>query len=210
MTALGPLAGVVGGLTIIIGSLLPWVTVSSGFGSFSAAGTEGDGQITLALGAITIIVALGKFARAGRTTALNVLLLLCGLVALGIAIYDIGNVGSAMSDTVAFARGSVGVGLYIVVLGGFVTLFGAAGQGGRVVSSTATVGTRECPHCKEAMRRDASVCPHCQRDSQPWVLHQGRWWHKGSDGIDYYLDEQKKQWVASRSEPPDTSTSATS
>ena len=24
---------------------------------------------------------------------------------------------------------------------------------------------RECPYCKEQMRRDASVCPHCQRDS---------------------------------------------
>lgn len=22
----------------------------------------------------------------------------------------------------------------------------------------------ECPHCKERMRRDASVCPHCQRE----------------------------------------------
>jgi RNA polymerase subunit RPABC4/transcription elongation factor Spt4 len=27
---------------------------------------------------------------------------------------------------------------------------------------------RECPHCKEAMRRDASVCPHCRRDSDAW------------------------------------------
>src|SRR4051812_48513801 len=27
---------------------------------------------------------------------------------------------------------------------------------------------RECPHCKELMRRDASVCPHCQQPSTPW------------------------------------------
>ena len=26
---------------------------------------------------------------------------------------------------------------------------------------------RECPHCKEPMRPDASVCPHCQRDVPP-------------------------------------------
>ena len=26
---------------------------------------------------------------------------------------------------------------------------------------------RECPHCREQMRFDASVCPHCQRDIEP-------------------------------------------
>lgn len=30
------------------------------------------------------------------------------------------------------------------------------------VRSSAT--HRECPHCKETMRIDATVCPHCQRD----------------------------------------------
>ena len=25
---------------------------------------------------------------------------------------------------------------------------------------------RECPHCRDEMRRDASVCPHCERDSE--------------------------------------------
>src|SRR5207253_8690542 len=26
---------------------------------------------------------------------------------------------------------------------------------------------RECPFCREPMRRDASVCPHCHRDVEP-------------------------------------------
>ncbi len=26
---------------------------------------------------------------------------------------------------------------------------------------------RECPHCRERMRREASVCPHCRRDVSP-------------------------------------------
>lgn len=26
---------------------------------------------------------------------------------------------------------------------------------------------RECPHCKERMRSDATVCPHCQRGVEP-------------------------------------------
>jgi hypothetical protein len=55
---------------------------------------------------------------------------------------------------------------------------------------------RECPHCKEQMRRDASVCPHCQRESKPWVRHEGRWWFKDDAGVQYYLvDEKRQQWV---------------
>lgn len=49
-------------------------------------------------------------------------------------------------------------------------------------SSRVTTGAsgqyRECPHCKEKMRRDASVCPHCRTASEPWLFDQGRWWRQ--------------------------------
>jgi hypothetical protein len=32
---------------------------------------------------------------------------------------------------------------------------------------------RECPHCKERMRRDAYVCPHCRRESPAETLERG-------------------------------------
>jgi len=32
---------------------------------------------------------------------------------------------------------------------------------------------RECPFCKEPMRRDASVCPHCRNQSDPMPLNDG-------------------------------------
>lgn len=54
--------------------------------------------------------------------------------------------------------------------------------------------TRECPHCKEAMKRDASVCPHCQRDSQPWKWENGYWWARRDEQW-LYLDERKNEWV---------------
>lgn len=60
--------------------------------------------------------------------------------------------------------------------------FQAAKQTQEVASQT-----RECPHCMEPMRREASVCPHCQRDSEPWRLHEGRWWTK-KDGEYYWFD----------------------
>ena len=59
--------------------------------------------------------------------------------------------------------------------------------------------TRECPHCKSQMRRDASVCPHCRRDSEPWTFHQGFWWVERPSGR-YYLDEKTGQWVVSDEE----------
>jgi hypothetical protein len=32
---------------------------------------------------------------------------------------------------------------------------------------------RECPHCKERMRRDAYVCPHCRRESPAEPIESG-------------------------------------
>jgi len=32
---------------------------------------------------------------------------------------------------------------------------------------------RECPHCKERMRRDAHVCPHCRYESPAEILEGG-------------------------------------
>lgn len=55
---------------------------------------------------------------------------------------------------------------------------------------------RECHHCKEQMRRDASVCPHCQRDSHPWTQNEGYWWRTADDGHWLYLDELSGTWHA--------------
>jgi hypothetical protein len=56
---------------------------------------------------------------------------------------------------------------------------------------------RECPHCKEPMRRDASVCPHCRNESSPWRFHDGRWWFRESEDAPWeWLDESRNEWVA--------------
>jgi hypothetical protein len=49
---------------------------------------------------------------------------------------------------------------------------------------------RACPFCKENMRWDASVCPHCRHESDPWTLHQGYWWVR-VDGKWYRLDDMR-------------------
>ena len=59
--------------------------------------------------------------------------------------------------------------------------------------------SRECPFCKEAMRRDASVCPHCQRDSEPWKFHEGHWWDK-RDGVWFWRNEATGEWTRAASD----------
>jgi hypothetical protein len=58
---------------------------------------------------------------------------------------------------------------------------------------------RECPSCKEMMRRDASVCPHCRRESTPWIFHEGRWWVSDPSGKQYWLNEKNNDWVLHKS-----------
>jgi hypothetical protein len=55
---------------------------------------------------------------------------------------------------------------------------------------------RQCPYCKEAMLRDAQVCPHCRQPSTPWHFHEGRWWYRSSEQATWqWLDESTGAWV---------------
>jgi hypothetical protein len=55
---------------------------------------------------------------------------------------------------------------------------------------------RECPHCKEPMRRDAELCPHCRHPSKPWRFHEGRWWYRDSEEEPWqWFDERRGAWV---------------
>ena len=62
------------------------------------------------------------------------------------------------------------------------------------VQPNLALATRECPFCKEPMRRDASVCPHCRHDSEPWVFEGGRWRAKVGEAWDQFV-EATREWV---------------
>ena len=51
---------------------------------------------------------------------------------------------------------------------------------------------RECPECKESMRRDARICPHCRSESEPWILHAGFWWHVKPGSVHRFLERQQR------------------
>lgn len=92
---------------------------------------------------------------------------------------------------IASSRGaSAGVGFFLGFLLGII---------GIIISlflKPSTEGTRECPHCKERMKVDASVCPHCHRESPPWVWRDGSWFVTNENGSTYRYDPSSKSWVA--------------
>ena len=100
-----PMIGTLAGVGVGIGSLLPWVTVITIFGSMSVAGTEGDGKLTLGL---AVAVVIGFLAR------LRWLQWLASLGALAVAGYDLINVSNSVSDAESeYMKASTGYGLYI-------------------------------------------------------------------------------------------------
>jgi len=100
--------GLIGGILIIIGSMLPWGTGPFGM---SASGLEGDGVITYILGIFSIIlVGLASWGRKNKI----------GQPILGILVILIaGNVFLNIMDITLASPGS---GLYLTLLGGITLL----------------------------------------------------------------------------------------
>ena len=109
-----------------IGSFLPWATVSGGFVDISKNGMDGDGVITLVgalvFGGLAVWSLMGSWSK-GRMIGALVVAVLVTLI----AVIDIADVASRFSDIDTEALGldvSIGIGLWIVLLGG---LAGVAG-----------------------------------------------------------------------------------
>jgi Protein of unknown function (DUF2510) len=216
----GALILLIGAAALIVGALLPWATASAGFISVSKAGTDGDGVITLVLGAVIALFAL--FAWKPQSHQLAVIVGVgAGLAAGGVAIYDIVNVSNAVNTAQSrstLVHASVGSGLYVTAVGAAIAIVGALVKNGETkkpVDPAKNSGRVSCPHCAEQIMPAATVCPHCNRDVQPsalppasagtaegWVpdpsgRHPDRWW----DG------KQWTEWVrdkpgGTRSEDP--------
>lgn len=103
------IAGAVGAGVVIVGSVSPWATVNTAFGSISVNGTDGDGTITLILGA----VALGFFVFGHYLTSWIV-----AAVAGAVLAYDLVDISRAVGEgSNEFASISVGWGLYFALVG---------------------------------------------------------------------------------------------
>ncbi len=78
---------------------------------------------------------------------------------------------------------------------GKVPLKDAVAQAAPVTAPALDALYRECPYCKEPMRRDAGTCPHCRKESEPWRFHEGRWWARDAKGTWQWLDDHARVWT---------------
>jgi len=104
---------------VVIGSLMPWVTVTTAFGTVSRNGIDGDGKIT-ALTALVFAAAFYFGTKAWHNVLAGVLAVATAIVGIAnvIDIYD--NINSA--DLEGLGHASLGVGMW-VVLAGTLTMF---------------------------------------------------------------------------------------
>lgn len=103
----------IAGAVVGLGSVLPWITVSSGLGSVSVNGTDDgrDGWITLGLAVVVIVVVLVPWSKTWRALLATVL----GLVAFGVGVYDWVDIRNKITDLPDAFHGSVGFGLWLTI-----------------------------------------------------------------------------------------------
>lgn len=203
-------------VAVCLGSVGPWASVLF----ITVSGVQaGDGWGTLAAGVVAAaaFVIYLRYTRRPRPAWPLGLILLAGVGAAVVGVWDWSDLERAANeakndeDNIFGATVSVGWGLVLVTIASF-SLVGASlltyrRRAREPVPFTPEVRDqreyRECPHCKETMRRDASVCPHCRHESAPWTLHEGYWWTQVA-GEWYWLDERSNSWQ--RKQTPVTTT----
>jgi hypothetical protein len=182
-------------------SVVAWHLERSAPGSralgVSVGGTDdsNDGWIVVAAAAIALLCLVG-YVRQPWQRALLVFSGLAGGAGTATTIYDRQNLSSQISDPELSVFVQVGWGLNLAMVASVALVVASIALlrvGGERPQSSELPMRRECPHCREQMRRDASVCPHCRMESAPWTLHDGRWWTQ-RDGQWYVRDEQADIW----------------
>lgn len=107
-----------GAALVAVGSFLPWASVLL---AGPVYGIDGDGVITL--GVALLVAVLGLLAVLGRGRAWSfVLTLILGLMATGIAAYDLANISAFVSDQ---SMASLGAGLPVIIVGGVAVMVAA-------------------------------------------------------------------------------------
>jgi len=152
----GRRVAMIGAVLIAVGSVLPWATASNVFGaSVSISGTEGDGIITLVLG---ILVAVGALVRQKEPGSRAWLSALFSLLALGISGYDYTQIviSSAFASN-DYVDASAGIGIYLVIIGGFLGLLALSPN----PHEPEVEQTKICPQCAETVKAAANVCRFC-------------------------------------------------
>ena len=125
----GPALGMIaGGIIVIVGSFLPWLTATAAFvGTINRNGIDGggDGIFTAIAGGLLALGGVARAMRSGSPRMARILGVISSAVAGIIAVVDIGNVNSKVADLTSNSSAviaTVGTGLYAVIVGAVVGL----------------------------------------------------------------------------------------
>jgi uncharacterized membrane protein YidH (DUF202 family) len=188
----GGLVAIAGAVVLAVGSVLAWAKVEAGIFSRSLPGTDGDGKLTVALAGVVGLIAVVALLKRPVATGAVIAVGLGGLAAAGIAIYDIVNVNGKIDEVTSrtsLVTASVGVGLYVCVVGAALVVVGALMAWSDTRVAVAVPTSRPCPYCAEQIQAQATVCRFCDREVTPVVgttpegwypdpvgRHPDRWW----------------------------------
>ena len=128
----------------ILGSLLPWATVSAGiFGSMSVSGTEGDGTFIIILAVVAIVLACLKDYKTALPKNFATGIFVIGVVQSVIMLLNLINIGRMLGSQGAELKAygvavHIGIGFFLVLLAAVATaVFGAmALSGGKLSKDT--------------------------------------------------------------------------
>ena len=120
---------VLGGLLIVLGSFLPWVSFTAPFvGTVTRNGMEGgDGIITLILGVVTILIGVTQFTATRLPAFLHRSSIVTGAITGAVAIYDYLDVQRRIEDAKEQSEliaASVGAGIWTLIVGAVLAIVG--------------------------------------------------------------------------------------
>lgn len=116
--------GIVAAIMVIVGSVGPWATVTSGFGAVNASGTSGDGVITLVLSIAALFWLIRYLTNEDSSTGNLVWIAVLFGASFGLAMYTSNNLSELIDSEAgnAYVRMSTGWGLTLVSIASFVGL----------------------------------------------------------------------------------------
>jgi hypothetical protein len=118
-----------GGLLIVLGSFLPWLTATAPFvWTISRNGMEGgDGIITLILGVVTILIGVSQLTATRLPSLLQRSSIATGVITGVVAIYDYVDVQRRIEDVkeqTDLVSASVGAGIWTLIVGAILAIVG--------------------------------------------------------------------------------------
>jgi hypothetical protein len=159
---------IAGAALLVIAVFLPWAEATK----FSSVGQNtliqsGDGWLVIGIAVVIAASLYRTIQRQAKTWSILVL----GLIAIGLAVYD--GTGDRLtlqsvdagSGNIITEKANPGIGIYATGAGGALAVFGGfllAGWG--IWPGGAQLPARrmkQCPECAETVLADAKVCKHC-------------------------------------------------